>query len=359
MATNGKTRIFAGAGSGEGKTKGMYRSGLFRRSPGAGEWQAVAGGLPDNIEVRTIAVHPQNSNIIFVGTQDGSYRSTDGGVTWTKPNFPDRNAVIWTMSVHPTKPNIIYAGAAPVALYRSLDGGDNWHKIPQAKSPAHCVRDGFDTRTIRITVDPCRPDDLYVALEVSGVIRSSDAGETWSDMSGTLFELAEQPHLKSSIGGRHCGHCEGMLDSHALVVSAAAPGTAFLAVRMGIFRSDDRGATWHDINVGRFSPLTYCRDVIVSPHDPRVMYAALSQAAFSTAGSLYRSDDMAQTWKRIDHGVQAESTVMSVSTHPADPARVYCATRSGQVIGTEDNGASWTDYRLPQGVQDVYAVACV
>ena len=83
------------------------------------------------------------------------------------------------------------------------------------------------------------------------------------------------------------------------------------------------------------------------------MYAALSQAAFSTAGSLYRSDDMAQTWKRIDHGVQAESTVMSVSTHPADPARVYCATRSGQVIGTEDNGASWTDYRLPQGVQDV------
>jgi photosystem II stability/assembly factor-like uncharacterized protein len=358
MAT---TKIFAGAGSGEGKTQGMYRGGLFCRSPGAGDWQKVANGLPENVEVRTIALHPANPRILFVGTQDGPYRSIDGGNTWTKPaSFPDKNAVIWTMSVHPTKPNIVFAGAAPVALYRSTDGGDHWHKLPRATSPAHCERKGFDTRTIRITVDPGRPDDIYAALEVSGVIKSSDAGETWTDMSGTLIDLANtQKHLQSNVGGRHCGHCEGMLDSHALAISAAAPGTAFLAVRMGIFRSDDGGASWHDINVGRYSPLTYCRDVIVSPHDPRVMYAALSQAAFSSAGSLYRSDDLAQTWKRIDHDVTAESTVMSVAAHPGDPARVYCCTRSGQVIGTEDGGKSWTDYRLPQGVQDVYAVACI
>ena len=128
---------------------------------------------------------------------------------------------------------------------------------------------------------------------------------------------------------------------------------------MGLFRSDDRGAHWHDTEIGRFSPLTYCRDIAVSPHNPRTFYAALSQAAFSTAGSLYRSDDLAQTWRRIDHGVNAESTVMALATHPADPARLYCCTRSGQVIGTEDNGATWQDYRLPQGVQDVYAVACI
>ena len=85
----------------------------------------------------------------------------------------------------------------------------------------------------------------------------------------------------------------------------------------------------------------------------------LSHAAFSTAGSLYRSDDVAQTWRRIDHGVTAESTVMAVCVHPGDPARVYCVTRSGQVIGTEDSGASWTDYRLPKGVHDVYTVACI
>ena len=360
MASNGTTNIFAGAGSGEGKTKGLYRSGLFRRSPGAGEWQAVRNGLPENVEVRTIAVSPHDPNVMFVGTQDGPYRSIDGGAHWEKPAFPDKNAVIWTMSVHPTNPKIVYAGAAPVVVYRSEDGGDNWKRMPAAKSPAHCERGGFDTRTIRITVDPSRPDDLYVAIEVSGVIRSSDGGETFTDVSGTLIDLARNnQHLQSAIGGRHCGICEGMLDSHALAISPAAPGTPFLAVRMGIFRSDDRGGKWQDIHVGHHSPLTYCRDVIVSPHNSRTLYAALSQAAFSTAGSLYRSDDLAQSWKRIDHGVNAESTVMSLATHPTDPARLYSATRSGQVIGTEDNGATWQDYRLPQGMQDVYAVACI
>jgi photosystem II stability/assembly factor-like uncharacterized protein len=358
MTRSEPTRIFAGAGRGEGSSRFKYRGGLYRRKSGAGEWQALTRGLPENAEVRAIAVHPRDSSVMFVATQDGPYRSTDGGERWERLGFPDRNTVIWSLCIHPTRPNVVYAGAAPVALYRSEDGGDNWQRVASAISPAHCEREGFDTRTIRITVDPNEPDDLYLALEVSGVIRSRDGGETWHDLSRSLFELAQQPHLKSNVGGRHCGDCEGMLDSHALVISPAAPGSAFLALRMGLFRSDDRGETWYDTKVGRFSPLTYCRDVLVSPHDPRVMYTALSQAAFSSAGSLYRSDDLAQTWQRIDHGVNAESTVMALSVNPRNPASIWSVTRGGQVIGTEDSGASWVDYRLPDGVHDVYAVAC-
>ncbi|MGZ5172965.1 MAG: WD40/YVTN/BNR-like repeat-containing protein, partial [Burkholderiales bacterium] len=286
-------------------------------------------------------------------------RSTDGGNHWERLGFPDRGAVVWSLTIHPTRPHTMYAGTSPVALYRSEDSGDTWRKLPQAKSPAHCEKAGFDTRTVRITVDPSRPDDIYVALEVSGVIRSSDAGETWTDVSASLIKLAEQPHLKSSVGSRSCGDSEGMLDSHAIAVSSAAPGTAFLAIRMGLFRSDDRGASWYDTNIGRFSPRTYCRDVIVSPHDARVMYACLSPAAFSNDGSLYRSDDLAQTWRRIDHGIKADSTLMAVAVHPSDPARVYCVSRGGQVFGTEDSGASWQEYRLPESVRDAYTIACL
>ena len=358
MTVGRETRIFAGAGYSTSHTGERLRGGLFRRSPGEGEWQSLTAGLPDKVEVRAIAVHSQNSDVIYVGTQDGPYRSIDGGERWERVGFPDRGAVVWAITIHPTQPNILYAGTSPVALYRSEDGGDNWRKLPQARSPALCERDGFDTRTVRITFDPSRPDDIYAALEVSGVIRSEDAGETWKDMSASLIKLAEQPHLKSNVGGRSCGDCEGILDSHALAVSAAAPGTAFLALRMGLFRSDDRGAHWYDTEIGRFSPLTYCRDVIVSPHDARVLYACLSPAAFSNDGTLYRSDDLAQTWRRIDHGVKAESTLMAVAVHPNDPARVYSVSRGGQVFGTEDSGASWREYRLPAGVHDVYTVAC-
>ena len=359
MSASGSGSILVGAGHGEGATRNKYRGGLFRRTRGDGDWESLTRGLPQNVEVRTIAVHPRDADVIYVGTQDGPYRTIDGGNLWERVGFPDRDVVIWTLCVHPTRPHVLYAGAAPVALYCSEDNGDTWHRIKGAVSPAHCERDGFDTRTIRITADPSEPDTIYAALEVSGVIRSKDGGETWSDMSASLIELAAQPHLKSNVGGRHCGHCEGMLDSHALAVSAAAPGTAFLALRMGLFRSDDRGTTWYDTRIGRYSPLTYCRDILVSPHDPHVMFACLSQAAFSTAGSVYRSDDLARTWRRIDHGVSAQSTVMAISAHPTDAARICCVTRGGQVLGTEDGGASWSDHRLPAGVQDVYAVACI
>lgn len=360
MTANGQTRIFVGAGRGEQSTRGKYRGGLFRRHPGAGDWECLTRGLPDALEVRAIVTHPKDPRIMYVGTQDGPYRSTDAGERWERLGFPDRDVPIWTLCIHPTRPEVVYAGAAPVALYRSVDNGENWHRLPGAVSPAHCERAGFDTRTIRITVDPSSPDDVYAALEVSGLIRSADGGETWTDMSATLIKLAEQPHLQSNVGGRHCGHCEGMLDSHALAISAAAPGTAFLGVRMGLFRSDDGGETWYDAHIDHYSPqLKYCRDVIVSPQDPHVLYACMSQAAQSTAGSIYRSDDLAQSWRRIDHGVNIASTAMAICVHPTDPGRVYSVTRAGQLIGTEDGGASWSDYALPENVHDVYAVACI
>ena len=353
------TTLFAGAGANSSPTGATVVGGLFRCDTKEGIWPAAHDGLPPDPEVRAILVHPGNSNIIFAGTQDGPYRSTDGGDHWHRLNFPDRNIVIWSLTIHPTQPNILYAGAAPIALYRSLDGGDTWHRVPSVLSPAHCERSGFDSRVLRITIDPHRPDDIYLALEVSGVIRSTDGGETWKDMSGHLIKLADQPHLHSNVGGRHCGHLEGILDSHATAMSAAAADTIFLGLRMGLFRSDDRGVTWYDTEIGRFSPLTYCHDVIVSPLDPNVLYVCLSPAAVSADGSLYRSDDLAKTWRRIDRGIKADSTMMAVYAHPGDAAQVYCVTRTGQVFGTADAGDSWREYRLPKGVEDVYAIACV
>jgi photosystem II stability/assembly factor-like uncharacterized protein len=349
------TRIFAGAGywvSGAGK---RHTGGLFFRFAGEGEWRALTRGLPGNVEARALAVHPREPGVLYAGTQDGPYRTLDGGERWERLGFPDRGAVVWSLAFHPARPRVMYAGVAPAGIYRSEDGGDNWVRLAGARSPGHCEM-GFPTRVTRIAVDPGMPDDVYAALEVSGVIRSSDGGETWTDLSAPLIGLAQAPHLKSRIGSDI--DAEGMLDSHAIALSAAAPGTAFLAVRMGVFRTDDRGATWRDIEIGNYSPLTYCRDIIVSPHDPRVLYACLSVSSRGHDGSLYRSDDAGGTWRRFDRGIKARATMMAAAAHPHAAGRVYCASRCGQVFGTEDAGATWVEYPLPGGVEDVYAVAC-
>ncbi|MGH7325485.1 MAG: WD40/YVTN/BNR-like repeat-containing protein [Candidatus Rokuibacteriota bacterium] len=346
-----RSYIYAGAARGMSGRAG----GIFRRAVGDGHWEASGKGLPDGADVHAITLHPENPEVVYLGTQDGPYRSTDRGASWERLGFSEDGRQVWSILVHPRAPRILYLGTSPVAVYRSEDGGESWRRLAGAAQPER-VKMAFATRVMRLAADPRRPNELYAGLEVGGVMRSPDGGERWADCSTDLLRLAELPHLKSRIGSDT--DSEGMMDVHAVAVSETLPGTVFLALRMGLFRSADRGATWEDMQIGRFSPLTYARDVRVAPHDPRVLYACLSPAARSEDGSLYRSQDLGRTWTRFDHGVKARSTMMAVALHRRDPDQVYCATRHGQVFGTRDGGRTWHEFQLLDGVGDVYALAC-
>jgi len=329
--------------------------GIFRRDVGNGHWERLSKGLPDPLNVQAITVHPTTPNVVYLGGNRGVFRSENRGDSWERIGVPDESAEVWSILVHPTRPRTLFAGTSPVGVYRSDDAGQTWRKLAKAALPER-IKMSFHCRVMRLAVDPARPDEVYATLEVGGVMRSLDGGETWDDCTSGLLQLAERPHLKSRI--QSDSENEGMLDGHALCVSAAQSGTVFLAVRMGLFRSADRGVTWEDIEVGRFSPLTYGRDIRVSPQDPRVFYACLSPAARSEDGSLYRSNDLGQTWTRFDHGVKANSTMMAVGLHQQDANQVFCVSRFGQVFGTTDGGRSWREERLPGEVRDVYAIAC-
>jgi photosystem II stability/assembly factor-like uncharacterized protein len=110
------------------------------------------------------------------------------------------------------------------------------------------------------------------------------------------------------------------------------------------------------MEVGRFSPVTYGRDIRVSPQEPRTLYAAVSVAASSKDGALYRSTDVGQTWRRFDK-VQVHGTIMSVALHQNDAKQVWLAARYGEVFGTHDGGETWAEAPLPQGVKDIYSLA--
>ena len=332
------------------------KGGVFRRAPGDNQrWEALTDGLPDGADIHAITVHPDSPDIVFVGTTKGAFRSTDRGGTWRRLALPDPGANVWAITIHPTDHQTIYAGFGPVGVYRSDDGGEHWKTLADPGLPDR-VHMTFPCRVMRLDIDPGRPDDVYACIEANGAMMSRDRGESWQDCTADLLRFAAQEKYKSRIVSQT--EVEGMLDGHALAVSGAAPGTVFLANRMGLFRSDDGGAHWQDVEVGRFSPMTYGRDLRVSPHDPKVLYAALSPAFRSSDGGLYESRDVGRTWKRFDHGVKADNTMMGVAIHPRDKRRVYGISKSGQVFGTNDGGESWTERRLPQGVGDCYAIAC-
>jgi photosystem II stability/assembly factor-like uncharacterized protein len=263
---------------------------------------------------------------------------------------------MWSVLFHPNNRRTILAGAAPLGLHRSDDGGRTWKRMPRPKVAERMVG-AFASRIMRMGIAPQKPDVIWAGMEVNGAMRSDDGGESWSDLSDALVTLSRQPHLESAILTKDTA--EGMLDVHAICVSAAAPETPFLALRMGLFRGEDRGKHWTDLNIGQHAAhLRYGRDIVVAPWDPNTLFACVADSSRGQAGRLYKSDDTGATWTQIDRGVTVKSTMMGVAPSPANRARIHCVTRQGQTFSTDDGGASWRELPLPEGSGAAVAIAC-
>jgi photosystem II stability/assembly factor-like uncharacterized protein len=347
--------LYAGAAPFVGDRGTTNVGGLYRRDVDGESWEKLDGGLPDDVEVRCIEIDRAEPGALYAGTQYGLYRGTDDGAHWQKLALPDDDVVLWSILQDPADPATLFVGTAPHRIYRSRDRGASWTRLDIVE-PRGLIDMGFPCRIIRMTANPDNASELYAGIEVGGVIRSLDGGDSWQDCSGDLLRLADHEHLKSAILSDT--DTEGMMDSHALAVSGHSPESVLLATRMGLFRSGDRAMNWAELPIGEFSPLTYARDIVLSPHDPKTLYAALSDTASGRAGSLYRSADFGETWQRLDHGIPLTSTLMKVAVSRDNPDRLACAARKGQVLGSEDGGQSWRDLSLPDGVSDVYSVAC-
>jgi len=322
-----QSNIYVGVAGYVGRPEEKGAVGVFRRSAAGGEGQHVLKDL----ETHSVFVHPTDPNVVFAGTVDGVWRSSDRRATFQRANFPDQRKQIWCFLVDSRDSRRMYAGGSPVDVYRSDDMGQSWRRLPKPGVKDRATAP-FAVRVMRMVQHPTRPDEIYAALEVNGVIRTTNGGETWEDCSADLLRLSELPHLRSKIVSDT--FAEGMLDGHAIAISPADPDAVILAVRMGLFRTADRGRSWQDMEMKRFSPVTYGRDVRVSPQDPKTIYAALSVAAASHDGGLYRSQDAGRTWRRFDK-VQVHGTIMSVALHLTDPNQVYLGARyQGEVFGT-------------------------
>ncbi|HUS95857.1 MAG TPA: hypothetical protein VMX97_03860 [Hyphomicrobiaceae bacterium] len=343
--------VFAGVAGYVGRPDQPGKVGVFRKPVDNGEWHHVLA----DIETHMVVVHPGKSDVVLAGTVDGVWRSADHGATFSRTSFPDSNVQIWSFLVDRRDAGRIIAGASPVGFYESRDMGESWRRLPET-GVSERAKGPFSTRVMRMVQHPTQPDEIYAALEVNGVIRTADFGQTWVDCGNHLVELSKQPHLASKIVTDT--EAEGMLDGHAIAISPADPDAVVLACRMGLFRSADKGTSWQDMEMKRFSPITYGRDVKVASHDPKTLYAALSVAAASHDGGVYRSTDAGQTWRRFDR-VQVHGTIMSVGLSTKDPNEVYIGARyEGEIFGTRDGGETWTEMPLPGPVKDVYCVAC-
>ena len=338
-------QVYVGAST---RTGGSI-SGVFRRLADGGAWTHAVDGFASDTHVHAVTVHPDDSSTVFAATSTGLYRSRDRGEHWTRLVEPADGEQMWSVLVHPSDHRVIMTGCAPLALYRSDDGGETSHHPRPAigERMVGC----FPSRIMRMSVDG---DTLYAAMEVNGAMRSQDGGETWVDCSDPLVELSKQPFYESAILSHD--KAEGMLDVHAI---CSASGATFLALRMGLFRSVDRGTSWQDLGIGQHAAhLRYGQDIVVSPWNTSDLFACVADKARGEAGRLYRSRDAGSTWTQVDHSVDVRATLMAVGLTAADRRQAHCVTRGRQTFSTLDDGGSWREVLLPEGAGAAVAVAC-
>jgi hypothetical protein len=322
----GRTFIYVGAEA----------DGLYRKEANDTQWEKLAKGMPPAPQVRAIAIHPNDSSVVFVGTQRGIYRSKDSGDSFERMEMAE-GRIVWAIKFHPNDANIMFLGTEGSEVFKSTNGGENWTQIATIEN-RDSVQMAFATRILGIGIESQNPDQMYAALEVGGAAHSSDGGKTWE------------------IVNKEFDGDVDLMDLHGVAVGAS--DSVFISNRTGVWRTTDRGQNWQDLNFEKFSDIRYSRGVEVAPNDPNTLYACVGLNFGSEQGGIMRTTDQGETWSRFDKGAGALSTTFGIAINEHSPEQVYFCTRKGQVFGTHDGGESWKEHVLPEMAANVKAIAC-
>jgi len=293
--------------------------------------------------INDMEVHPTNSRIIYAGTAGGGvWKSNDAGTTFN-PIFDDYCQSIGTVAVDPNNPdNVIYVGTGETwtrnsvsvgdGLYKSVDGGVNWKKI------------GFDNseRIANIVINPKNSNEIYVGVlgalwsdsDERGVYKSTDAGVTWEKI---LYE------------NQKTGCADLIMDPENPEVLYASmwefrrTGWSFESggEHSALYKSTDAGKTWNKIhngfpkgNLGRLG-------IAVAASNPNILYTVIEAEEAARKG-LYRSDDAGNSWKQLnnDFGITVRPFYFSrIVVDPKNPDVVVKGGLDGSI--SRDGGKTF------------------
>ena len=332
--------VYAGI-SGDTDPGRFWSGGLYRSRNGNDPWESLSAKMDPIPHVFAILTDPGRPGRITIGTENGVWRSDDAGESWRRLSAPKPELAVWSLTSHPRHPDTIFAGYEPCAIYRSTDDGSTWQRLPVNVSfPAVSDHPDIPKRIISIAIDPAHPDEIYASLEVGGLLRSLDGGQSWANVIDGLYID------------------EGFVDIHSVVVNPQHPGQLTVATRFGTFRSVDRGLHWHDLKAPRLRPIgSYCRVLAYAPGDAETLYLAAGNDFDGDRGALFVSRDNGSTWEQADLGIPLKTTIFSLAVNPNLPDHVFCSSKIGQVLHSSNRGRHWRVNPLPHATGHVFALS--
>lgn len=298
-------------------------------------WEATLSLLEK--QCHCLAVDPHRPQRVYCGTFDaGLWCSDNAGLSWQPIGADLSDAAVMAVAVSPLEVansmGVVWAGTEPSALYRSEDGGRTWEEktalqeIPSKPTWRFPPRPW--THHVRwIEPDPNVADRLFVGIELGGVMRTLDGGESWED---------RKPHSQH--------------DCHTLRTHPQAPDLLYETAGGGFAESHDGGATWQGDDRGRQHH--YLWGLAVDPGDPGTVVISGSPGPRgahnneTAEAQLYRrSGD--EAWQPLTAGLPKPQGTRAyvLATNPAEPGSFYAATRRN-LYRSGDGGLTWEQQRI-------------
>src|SRR4051812_19934383 len=258
---------------------------------------------------------------IYVGCRGaGLKRSVDRGNTFEDTPLPEPD--VFSIAVSAAD-GAVYAGTEPSRLFRSRDGGESWDELVSLQDIPSQPQWSFPPRPwtshVRwIAPSPHDADVVLVGIELGGLMRTSDAGASFSD---------HRP--------------DAARDVHCLTWHPTAPGRAYEAGGDGAAWSRDGGVTWDPADAGR--ERRYAWALAVDPDDPEVWFVSAAPGPFQAHGGGV-SDSAVYRWSADGRWQQVagpfDSHVYALAS--ADGA-LFAGLGDGTLLRSDDRGETWRD----------------
>ncbi len=317
---------------------GTVGEGMFRSTDGGESWKMVhiGNGVHSEALVRTLVSNSQQRETVYAGTDKGIYRSDDAGGSWRHLESPLDDYVTWSLAIDPQEPRVMFAGTGTPSLptlFRSTDSGETWGRRPvqmAEKCPNVSV-----PRVTAIVVDPVDRRNVWAGVEVDGVRRSTDGGETWTTINGAI------PNP----------------DIHNMAVAPGSPSRIFVVASDEVYITGDNGETWSSVGVPEKFPWGYPRGIKVRPDKPEEVYLTIGDTFLGTIGAVMRSRDAGASWEELSLPVRPNSAMWVVEVAPSQGPTVFAGSVFGYLYRSEDGGDTWE--KLWREFPEIGSILCI
>ncbi|HMI51213.1 MAG TPA: hypothetical protein VK525_06860 [Candidatus Saccharimonadales bacterium] len=248
---------------------------------------------------------------------------------------------VWHLEPSLSDPDTVYAGVEDAAMFRTTDGGQTWHELADLRAAkGNLWQPGAGGMCLHTIVqDPRNPQRLFIAISAAGAFRSDDGGQSWRPINKGLKSPHELPDPDAEVG--HCVHRIALHPSRPDVLFMQKHWDVMRSDNAGDSWTEISGDLPTDFG---FPIDVHAHD----PETVYVVPIKSDSEHFPPDGKLrvYRSKTGGNEWEALTKGLPQNNCYVNVlrdamSVDSLDSCGIYFGTTGGQVYASADSGDTW------------------